>query len=376
MINRLVAISVIVVSASVFSFAPSAVFGSEDTPKNIDVGSMDQFPVDNPGEVVFEVTATPEMLPADNKTESEIVVILKDREGAPLEGREVTFYLEQGYGRLSPAFPVTGDDGIAEAVYMAGRIAATAVIRITDVETGEYTFFEIPTSISASISLELVDPSRFISSFIKRQTATQLYTMSVDVFPDRLVADSFSTSRITVNLLSLENGMPAVGVPLEIRLVSGDGEIIKDRNTTDTNGTLEVFYRSGDTPGTVIIEVIEPVTGLSETIEIAVLEEGPAKIKLFFADADGNLFDEAAKLPANGIETIVVVAQVLNLVDMPVPDVTVQFSLSEELGVIEVLESKSDPNGYVYATFKAGMQTGIETITAFLTSKPIENIFE
>lgn len=334
----------------------------------------DLFPEIETKVVDFTASVKPEMLPADGKTAALIRVRITDKTGKPLDRREVSFYLESGYGRLTPLSPLTDGDGYSEAEYVAGHVAATAVVRVTDQKSGEFTRVEIPTSISASISLELVSPSRFISSFIKRQTATQLYTMEIDVFPDKLVADGFSTSRITVTLFSLE-GFPATGVPLLMRKISGGGELMVDKTTTDGNGNLEFFYKSGDQPGTTIIEVMEPVTGLAKILEIPVLEAGPAKIKLYFSDKEGKLYDEAAKLPADGVSTIMVVAQVLNLVDMPVPDVSVQFSLIEELGVLEIAGAKSDAEGKVYATYKAGTQTGMETITAFLVSKPIEGFF-
>jgi hypothetical protein len=324
--------------------------------------------------VDFDVKVDPPMLPADGKTEAEIRVVLTDTKGDPLVGHQVGFSLEEGYGRLTPTFPITDDDGVAEAVYVSGHVAASALIRVEDNESGEFKYVEIPTSITASISLELVEPSRFISSFIKKQTATQFYTMSLEVFPDKLVADSFSTSRITVTLLKLD-GSYAAGVPLEFKLLSGNGEIIRDRTTTDQFGILEAFYRAGDKPGTAIIEALEPTTGLSKTVEVLVFEAGPAKIKLFFSDQTGKLFEESAKIPADGISTITVVAQVLNLVDMPVPGVDVKFAVAEDLGIIELLDTKSDPQGNVYATFRAGTQTGLETITAYLISPPIEDDF-
>ncbi len=327
---------------------------------------------DHESTTILSATVDPPMLPADGKTEAEIKVVLKDIDGTPLAGRHIDFILEDGYGRLTPTFPITDVDGVAEAVYVAGRVAASALIRIEDKESGDYKHIEIPTSITASITLELVEPSRFISSFIKKQTATQFYTMSLEVFPDKLVADSFSTSRITVTLMTLD-GTPAAGVPLEFKLLSGNGEIIRDRATTDQFGVLEAFYRAGDKPGTAIIEAIEPTTGLSKTAEILIFEAGPAKIKLYFSDQSGKLYEETAKIPADGISTITVVAQVLNLVDMPVPDVNVQFAVAEELGIVELLNIKSDPHGNVYATFRAGTQTGIETITAYLISSPIDD---
>jgi len=378
-VNKLIAMGIVALLIDCFTAIAFAQSGAppESSPENAkqiifvptDETTGVQSPGSDDGTVQFNVVVTPSMLPADGKTEAEIIVTLRDKSGNPLGGRTIDFSLVEGYGRLSPTFPVTDDDGIAEAVYVAGRVAATAVVRILDEESRESATVEIPTSISAQISLELVEPSRFISSFIKRQIATQLYTMSVDIFPDKIVADSFSTSRITVTLLNLD-GTPAAGVPIEFRVLSGDGEIIKKRNVTDAMGVIEVFYRAGEMPGTAMIEVKEPVTGLAQVAEIMVYEAGPAKIKLFFADKSGALFEDTAQLPADGVSTITVVAQVLNLVDMPVPDVVVYFSLSEELGIIESLEAKTDPSGNVRATFKAGTQTGIETITAFLTSSP------
>lgn len=343
--------------------------GTEQLPAVPDADTFDLFPGDDEGQVRFDITATPSMLPADGKTEAEIVVILTDPDGAPLSNRRIEFYLEEGYGRLTATFPVTDSDGIAEAVYVAGRVATAGVIRVTDEETGETAVFTIPTSISASISIELVEPSRFISTFIKRQTATRLYTLEVDVFPDRLVADGFSTSRITARLYNLD-GSYAVGVPLKVRLLSGGGEIIRERTTTDAQGSLETFYRAGEVAGTAVIEVLEPVSGLREIVEIPVLESGPAKIEIFFRDSEGNYYEEEASLPADGLSTITVVARVLNLADLPVPGVEVEFSLAEDYGIIEVLYSTSDAEGKVYAIFRAGTQTGVETITAFLTSNP------
>ncbi len=307
-----------------------------------------------------------EVVPADGETEATIKVQLLDSDSAPVPERLLTLILEEGDGLLIPEEPVTDKDGFAVFTYRAGKIAITNRLILTDTQSGHSLGFSLPTSLSAVLTVRLVDPHKYQQLKRASALAPQVFDIELFALPDTLVADGVSISRLTARL-TYKDGSPAAGFPVVFRIVSGYGKIIADQELTGKDGIIEAYYQAGEQVGSVIIEAVEQTTGAKTSVEISVLKAGPAKILLYF-DTGGTLDEEPAILPADGFSRIEIVAKVLSVADTPVADVEVEFKLKNELGVIHKLQDKTDAAGEIRAVFVAGSFVGTEEITAFIIS--------
>lgn len=321
-------------------------------------------------QVVMTLTSDPPTLPADGVSVATVQAVVTTAVGVPIKNRPVSFVHLAGNGRLIPIQPVTDEAGVARATYTAGVTADTSRLSAIDTTSGASTQFEIPLSISASIDVNLVNPATYVEKAVKRIAVMPMFTLTATAFPDKMPADGISLSFITAHL-TYKDGRTAAGFPLTFAVRSGGGSITPRATMTDKQGNLQAVYQAGKLPGTALIVVTEPSSGLSATVEITLVEGGPAKIKLSFRDQSGGFSPDAATLPADGGTTVQVVATVTNLFDMPMPGYKVQFSLKNRNGRIELLDPVTDANGQVVATYYAGTLVGVETITAFLESKPL-----
>jgi PKD repeat protein len=127
-------------------------------------------PLSGPSELALSLTlgATPDILPLDGASQSQVNVVARDSAGKPLAN--VTFRLETNvggiwadFGTLSSRTIVTGSDGRASAVYTAPRVGATAVDSGTVV-----TLLATPigsnyaNSVARSVDIRLVPPGVII----------------------------------------------------------------------------------------------------------------------------------------------------------------------------------------------------------------------
>ncbi len=307
-------------------------------------------------------------VPADSETEATITATLADADGAPVAGRRLALLLLEGDGRLIPEEPITDADGGASFIYRAGRLAITNRLELLDVNTGERLEFTLQTSLTAEVTVDLVSPSVYESRVASAMARPDVFDLTLTAFPEALPADEVSTSRLTAHL-TYKDGSPAAGIPVDFQIASGSGSVTQEQELTDRDGYITAFYRVSNRIGTVVIEAVELTTGERASVEITVVEAGPAKLKLWLEDDAGGYFEERAVLPADGIASFVVVAQVLSLVDTPIAGATVHFKLADRLGFLEVLEEETDGNGCVHAIYTAGTFTGTERIIAYLVSE-------
>lgn len=319
----------------------------------------------------IHLSASPEALPADGVSTAVVTARFADSEGNPIRGRSLVFMLRRGQGRLIPISPLTNEDGIAKAEYLAGKLAETAVVEVSDLLSGVSSTVQIYLSISSSIEVTLVEPSKFTSNLFKTYVIANRYEMQVSAFPESIPADGISTSRVSVDL-SLVDGRAAAGVPIVMEIKSGDGIIHQQQKLTDKEGKLEAFYQAGLQPGTVIIQVIEPTTGYYKVLEIIQYDSRPAKILITLKDKSGNIFSDAAIMPADGASVMEVIAKVVNQNDVPLPNFEVRFSLSNGNGALEVTQGTTNVMGEARSLYYAGTRVGKVTITAYLTSRPTE----
>jgi len=316
------------------------------------------------------VTSDFAAVPADGESEAMIEVLLTDSAGKPVAGRMLALLLAEGSGSAMPDDPVTGDEGRATFTYRAGRVAVTNRFDLMDVATGKCLEVVLPTSLTAEVTVELVDPVEFNRMVTSAMSRPDIFELEVIAQPEALPADEVSCSRLTARL-TYKDGRPAAGFPVKFSLASGYGAIEQEETVTDKDGYIGAFYRVSDRVGTVIIEARELTTGKVASVEITVVEAGPAKLKLWLEDHAGAMFEERAVMPADGASQMTVAVQVLSLVDTPIAGAKVQFKLASDLGRLEVVDAVSDGNGMVRALFTAGAFTGTERITAYLVSEPL-----
>lgn len=307
-------------------------------------------------------------VPADSEAEAAITVRLADTEGAPAAGRRLALLLFEGDGSVMPDEPVTDAGGVAHFTYRAGRLAITNHFELLDLNSGERLEFTLPTSLTAEVTVELVDPATYASRVASAMTRPDMFDLALTAFPEALPADEVSSSRLTA-YLTYKDGRPAAGFPVKFMIASGNGSVTQEQELTDRDGYITAFYRVSDRVGTVVIEAVELTTGERASMDITVVEAGPAKLKLWLEDDAGGFFEERAVLPADGISSFVVVAQVLSLVDTPIAGAKLQFKLVNQLGFLEVLEAETDGDGCIHAIYTAGTFAGTERIIAYLVSE-------
>ncbi len=307
-------------------------------------------------------------VPADSETEAAITVRLTDAEGAPVSGRRLALLLFEGDGSVIPDEPVTDAEGVALFTYRAGRLAITNHFELLDLNSGERLEFTLPTSLTAEVTVELVEPSVYASRVASAMARPDVFDLALTAFPEALPADEVSSSRLTA-YLTYKDGRPAAGFPVKFMIASGSGSIAQEQELTDRDGYITAFYRVSNRVGMVVIEAVELTTGERASVEITVVEAGPAKLKLWLEDDAGGFFEERAVLPADGVSSFVVVAQVLSLVDTPIAGAKVRFKLADQLGFLEVLEAETDGNGCIHAIYTAGTFAGTERIIAYLVSE-------
>ncbi len=318
------------------------------------------------GEYQVRVFSTLEVVPADGETEAELAVRITDKDGSPALGRFVSLSFREGDGFLIPNSPLTDETGQATFTYRAGKVALTNIISVLDVSTGASFDFTLPTSLSAVLTIELVDPIDYQRQRSASVLTPDVFDLELSAFPDVLVADGISLSRITARL-TYKDGKPAVGFPVIFRIASGFGSLSQDQKLTNKDGYIEALFQASERVGNVLIEALEQTTGKSANVEITVLKAGPAKLKLSFAD-DALGGDERALVPADGATRVEIVAQVLSLADTPVSGVEVRFKLKNDLGRLEPGNYVTDSTGEVRVSFVAGRTVGVEELTAFVIS--------
>ncbi len=313
------------------------------------------------------VDSTFACVPADSATEAVLTVRLFAG-SSPVSGRMLALLFVDGDGRLIPDSPVTNGNGEATFTYRAGKLAITNRFELLDVSTGATMEVVLPTSLCAQVKIELVDPVMYAQRQSSAMLRPDMFNLSLKAFPEALPADGVSSSRITA-YLTYKDGRPAAGFPITFSIVNGSGGITQEQNTTDAQGYVTAFYRVGETVGITTISAVELTTGKRASVEIVIVEAGPAKLKLWLVDISGTRLEEKAALPADGSSAITCVAQVLSLVDTPIAGAKVQFTLKNNLGRLEVIEAATDGNGVIHAIFTASTITGEETVTAYLISE-------
>jgi hypothetical protein len=211
-----------------------------------------------------------------------------------------------------------------------------------------------------------------------RSAASAVYKLELSAFPQQLAADGGSMTTITCQLRNTASGKPAAGVALTAQLVSGDGTVVHDGKVTDAQGRFYIDFLAGSTPGTAVIRVIEPSSGLSQNIDVTLVKAGPARIKLTYGDgAAGGVIAtrEGTFLPTDGASSLPLIAEVTDLAGIPLSGVELKIEILGDAtnGRIEVLDEVSDAQGEVEFEYFSGNQPGRVRIRAY-AAKGLEKL--
>ena len=170
-------------------------------------------------------------LTADGASRANVVATLT-KDGAPVEGRTITFGVSGAGGTLTAPSASTDGMGRAQVFYIAGTRAGKAVITATETTTG--------ISATSAIALLADAPAR----------------INVKAFPEVLTADGVSTSRIAVELSDVNNNPTEdVAVRFVLRGGAGMGGISSQGAVTDMRGACDLTYTAGTVPGVATIDV-------------------------------------------------------------------------------------------------------------------------
>ena len=298
-----------------------------------------------PGPVAFiKMSAIPENLAADGKSQTQIRAQVTDVNGNPvMNGEAVIFEIIEGTGLLSTTGKIgsgTTIDGYADIFYTAPSIPGTVTISATSASNS---------SVTETTSISLI------------KTAVS----SMDIFSDAssLIADGISSSRIYASVKD-ENGHPIPdgtfvsfattigdidniqnilnGVQKEVRVSTVNGQAIVELKTpTNMIGKAVITVKSGE---------------LIQELEINIIPGPASQIKL---SATPN------NLNADGISTSIIKALVTDINGNWITNgETINFKLKDNNGRLSA-KTGSIIDGEATVVYAAGYTEGSVTIEAW-----------
>ena len=320
--------------------------------------------------VELRLASNPQALPNDGRSEAEITATLLEN-GHPLAGVPVEADVMAGGGTLTGRTATTDKDGAAHFHYRAGMMPEAGRVDFAVPDRSIKGTLSIPIASIAYLDIQLVSPEEYKAYLARQAAAAPIYKLSVDGFPGQLAADGASMSVLHAELTTTD-GKPVRGAPLTIKLVSGEGQLVQDAKATDTGGRLSFAFIAGRTPGTAIIQVMEPSTGLVASFDIILVEAGPARVELYYrSPLTASLAREGAIMPADGMAELPVTAKVVDLLGLPVAGAELRVEMLDQVnGWVEVRDPVSDAMGIVQITYHAGALQGRVRLRAYIAAMP------
>lgn len=308
----------------------------------------------------------PQALPNDGISQAEISVSVTDGEN-PVSDQVVRAEVVSGDGLLVLQEVTTDSDGIAKFPYRAGLMPEKCEVTFSLIESEVSTSVSIPLAPVAYLDVTLVTPEEYQAYLGRQVAAAPIYTMRTEVFPDQLAADGGSMAALWLNLNHVD-GSAAAGVPLTAQVISGEGSLDQAQVITDSDGHAELSFTAGFTPGTATVQIIEPSTGLAAAVDILLVEAGPARVQLYYGDPlTISTPREGAIMPADGIAELPLIAEVTDLMGVPLAGIELDISvLDTGNGWVEMIDPVSDIEGRVEFVYRAGTNTGPVRLRAFI----------
>ncbi|MFQ5674499.1 MAG: invasin domain 3-containing protein, partial [bacterium] len=270
--------------------------------------------------IEFSLSATPTTLTADGRSTSRIQAVLKEATSTiAISGGEITFGADLG---TIPNISSTSASGIAEVNLTSSTQTGVATIIAI---YGQTLVDTVQVSISQSIPAYL----------------------NVSANPTIILADNQSRATITAAVSDQSNNPVPDGTQVNFSIIDGTGTI--ESNKVTANGVATSRLTSSTQPDTVLIRV--QVGALSDTTTVFYQVGPPATITL---SAD------STSLPADGVTSTRVVANILDAAGNPVIDGT-RVDFTTDIG--DITPTVQTVAGQAIAQFVSGV-TGTATVSA------------
>jgi len=272
----------------------------------------------------LSVNANPRVIMADGKSTSDISVIIKETiTDFALSDQKVEFATSDG---LIPRYAFTDDKGLAKVELTSSVDSAYSKVTV---------YYGV---LEDSIHVEF-----------RESTPSNI---EVSAIPSVIIADGESQSQIRVNVTDENNNPAPDGTPVDFEITEGTGSIEQYKVTN--NGIASSYLTSGTRPDTAYVRII---VSISET---SVLRDSTSVV--YIAGDPDKILVKAHKdtVKADGIDTTLVQAKVMDSQGTPLKNVTVNFDAS--IGDITA-NSSTNSSGIAHAVFSSG-EVGYSTITA------------
>lgn len=303
---------------------------------------------ENLAPTLSSLTATPDTIPADGNTASQLQFTLKDVNGNAVSKQAVTFV-----STLGTVGMVTENNGI----YTAELTGTTPGEAIVTVQVGGSAFGTLSATVMLTMDISNLDPSR--SALI----AT----------PDIIVANDEDTSQILLTLKDM-NDNPVSGQPVTFITTLGTVNDLQDNNDGTYIATLK-----GTTAGTATVTVQIGNSNFGTLSANVELTGDPNTAEI----AENNLTVPVNGMIADGASLNKVRAVVTDARGNPLPGITVAFSadneavlttpsvITNEAGIAEAtLHSTRVGDSNVIASLSAGTGNNQTVIVTFSATPP------
>ncbi|MFO7891161.1 MAG: invasin domain 3-containing protein [bacterium] len=268
--------------------------------------------------------ANPSVIIGDGKSTSDISVIIKEaKTDFAIQNQEIEFGASHGQ---IPRYAFTDDKGLARIQLIS---SVGSVVSNVSVNYG---------TLSDSIQVQF-----------RESTPSNL---EISAIPSVIIADGESQSEIRVNVTDENNNPAPDGIPVDFEITDGMGRI--EQYKVINNGVASSYLTSGTRPDTANIRITVTVSEdsvLQDSISVVYIAGNPDKILV-------NTNKDTVK--ADGIDTTLVKAKVMDAQGTPLKNVTISFSAS--IGDI-TSNASTNSEGIAKAVFNSG-KVGYSTITA------------
>jgi adhesin/invasin len=269
--------------------------------------------------ITFTLSASPQTIIADGRSSSKITAILKESSSTfAIPGAPITFGADLG---VIPKEAATDNKGVA------------AVDLTSATQTGISTVTAIYGKLSEIVQV------------VFGESKPTYLNVSAD--PPVILADNQSTSQIKAVVSDQANNPVPDGTPVQFEIVEGTGTI--ESNKVTTAGLAVSTLTSSLQPDTVTIVV--RADSLTDTTTVHYVVGEPATV---------TLTADSSSLPADGITSTRVVANVYDAAGNPVVDGT-RVIFTADIG--DITPSAQTSSGQAVAQFSSSV-TGIATLKA------------
>ena len=256
------------------------------------------------------------------------VVVVRDQNGDPFEGAEVTFAVTGGGGTLSMERATTDARGRAASTLTLGLAPGTNTVEVTVGDLGPVIFTALTRSIPTTLSKADGDGQQGPSGAPLAEP-------------------------LVVSLLD-QAGSPLAGAAVTFAVTVGEGTLSVTRDTTDARGRAASILTLGHAPGANRVEV--EVAGLAPVTFTAVGMVIPRTLAKLSGDEQAA--DPGAQLP----EPLMVSVRDQN--GTAYPGAVVAFAILGDGGILSALSDTTDAEGLAATTLTLGEDLGVYTVVA------------